>query len=259
MFRLLRKFWYYMTGRSNLWAREIMTDSARDIEANYDMSIRQQAKHIQEMISALAPLASALEQRKGTFKEAQDHLKEVEEKLSGAIQLAKLAQNNGDSGSLDKHTEFGGRYLQQKDEYEKKIGELASDIERLNGKYEEQKAAIADQKRKLEALKEEKVGAVSEMTTAIAEVEASEQAASINDSAIGELLKDSRAAVANMKAKAHLTSDLAEVKEKDQERQYEEFARTQKAKTAFQELLDSAPSPEGPPSQQKVEENEREM
>ena len=259
MFRLLRKFWYFMTGRSNLWAKEVMTDSARDIESNYDMNIRQQTVHIQEMIKALAPLASALERKKGEFKESQGGLKEVEEKLSGAIQMAQKAQKSVDNHALDKHTEFGSRYLQKKDNLEEKIGELAGDIERLSEKYEEQKIAIGDQKRRLESMKDEKVEAVSQMTTAIAEVEASERAASIDDSAIGELLRDSREAVANMKAKAELTTDIAGVKEKSQESQYEDFAREEKAQASFQELLDSNPTPDQPLIDQKVEENEREM
>jgi phage shock protein A len=259
MFKLLRKFWYYITGRSNLWAKEVMTDSARDIEANYDMSIRQQAKRIQEMISALAPLASALEQKKAAFKDTQARLKDVEGKLAGAVQMAQLAQKSGNNEDLERHTEFGSRYMEQREEHEKKIQELAADIERLSQKYEEQKGAIADQKRRLEALREEKVEAVSEMATAIAEVEASEREASIDDSAIGELLKDSREAVASMKARAQLTTDVAGVKEKAQERQYEEFARKQKARSAFQSLLNPTQAPAGPPASEEVKEAGREM
>ena len=259
MFKLIKKFWYYITGRGNLWAKEVMTDSARDIEANYEMSIRQQTKHIQEMITALAPLASALERKKGEFEETRNRLNEVEEKLSAAVRLAGQAQKNGDSEALDEHTEFGGRYLERKESHEKKIEELAQDIERLSAKYEEQKGAISSQKRRLESLKEEKVGAVTEMTAAIAEVEASERAASIDDSAIGELLRDSREAVANMKAKSELSTDIAGVKEKGQERQYEEFIRKEKTKTAFQDLLDSNPTQDQPSTDNKVEEGEREM
>jgi len=229
---ILSAIWIRLRGFFLKTSDQLVSGSPDAIRATYRTVEESEIGQYNEMLDAVASL---MRQREDTLQEIQrleTQIADYEQEMEGALTLAESETDN-----TEQHRTAYERAFTQKDRLQERLDEQVARSEQLTESVENYKLQLSQFQDRIGKLRQEGDEAVADLVSSEAIIRIEQRIQGLSTESTDQALSAVRRRVADSKAKAQITSELAGTDVARQRQQYRAAGRASAGSSAFDEML----------------------
>jgi len=230
---LFSAIWIRIRGFFLKTSDELVSGSPDAIRATYRTVEEREIQQYNEMLDAVASL---MRQREDTLQElerVQNQVDVYEEEMEGALAFAESESEN-----MEEHRAAYERAFGQKDRFQQRAEELDARAEQLTERVEGYKLQLQEFQGRIESIRQEGDESVADLVSSQAIIRIEQRIQGLSTESTDQALSAVRRRVADTKAKAQITSELAGTDVARQRQRYRAAGRQSAGSSAFDEMLE---------------------
>jgi len=224
--------WLRLKGFFLRTSDELVSGSTEAIQATYRTVEEKEIRQYNQMLDAVASLARQREEILQEKQRVQAQIDAYEEEMEGALALAEREPEN-----MEQHRAAYERVFPQKERAQQRFEELGDRAEQLTERVENYKLELSQFQDRIEKLRQEGGEAVADLISSESIIRIEQRIQGLSTESTDQALAAVRRRVADTKAKAQITSELAGTDVARQRQRYRAAGRESAGSTAFDEML----------------------
>lgn len=247
LFKLIRAFWYLVTGRIDK-IREGVESNPTAMKAQYNDIIKEKANRAKSFMDAVAGLMGSEENKKAKHAQLLKEIEGLSKLREGALAKAKSRANKltadgktqddvkGDAEYI-KHSSAYRDFSSTMQEKEKRAEELEGELGEIGKSVANYKTQLEGINREIDKLRDESLEAVADVSAAKEQENINKALSNISGDSTAESLSNLRSSRQNAKNRAKITGELAGTTAKAQEADYLAAAASNEADSELDSLI----------------------
>jgi DNA repair exonuclease SbcCD ATPase subunit len=244
IWRWMRAIGYLLTGRINK-ASETLRSNPMVMAATYDQIIQDKTRQINLYKDAIGKMVAQQEEKRAKLRQLTEDVQKLEKLKAGAAAKAKaIAQRLGSKEACEKDPEFVRCQSAYKDfsstlaEKESHAKDLEIEVEQRGKDIANHETQIKSILRDLGKIKEEKHDAIADVIAAKQEQDIGDMLTGLGENRSAQELQELREMRKAAKAKAKVSSKLANLDSKREEEEFLASVESSEANKEFDALMD---------------------
>lgn len=229
---LFSAIWIRIRGFFLKTSDDLVSGSPDAIRSTYRTVEEKEIQRYNQMLDAVSSLARQREDTLQTMERTQNQIEAFDEEMEGALALAEREPDN-----TEQHRTAYNRAFDQKTRLEQRLAEMDTKSEQLTERVEDYKLQLSEFQERVNSLRQEGDEAVADLISSEAIISIEQRIQGLSTEGTDQALSAVRRKVADTKAKAQITSELAGTDVARQRQRYRAAGRENAGSTAFDEVL----------------------